>query len=115
VVHTNNVTYIQTTHVDFKDVSTFITSATGVSVTSENTEIHVTTQNTLNTYTITTTIDSVTKTVVVSSDSTTNTQFLVSYHESTPAPAVVETDYKEVAVTFEQKENYLGWVKTIKD
>lgn len=53
--------------------------------------------------------------MVVTSDTTTNTQFLVNYEEKINAPVVVESGFKEATVTTADKASYLTWVKTITD
>ena len=88
MLQTNNVTYINQIHPDFKDVSTFILANTGSEIPTEGSKIEVNTQNNLKTYKITTKTNSVTKNVIVTSDTTTKTQFLVDYQENIHAPVM---------------------------
>lgn len=112
-MQTNNVSYIKSVQSDFKDVAAFISSTTGTDLTGDNVHVQVSSLNTANTYKLTTTNNGVTSTVVVTSDTTTNTQFLVDYEQRINAPTVADTAFKEQIVPIADKASYLAWVKTI--
>ena len=115
MLQTNNVTYINQIHPDFKDVSTFILTNTGSEIPTEGSKIEVNTQNNLKTYKITTKTNSVTKNVIVTSDTTTKTQFLVDYQENIHAPVIEGQPFVAATTSLEQKEGYLQWIRTIDD
>ncbi len=53
VTKTNNITFISSVYPDFKDVTNFVSTSTGATVTTSNTNIEVVSKSTIHTYTLT--------------------------------------------------------------